>query len=235
MTTQRILMILPAWNEADSIGNVIGEIREVLPTVDILVVDDGSTDKTAQLAAEAGAKVAKLPYNLGVGGARRLGYKYAREHGYDVAVQFDSDGQHDPRYVPALVAALDSADLVIGARFAGEGDYQARGPRRWAMSLLSGVLSRVAKHKLTDTTSGLRVVARPLIDVYATWYPVEYLGDTIDTLAHVARGGYRVVQVPVTMRPRAGGVASANPFKSTVYLGRAVLVIVMALLRKRDV
>jgi glycosyltransferase involved in cell wall biosynthesis len=235
VTTQRILIIIPAWNEADLIGNVIGEIREVLPAVDILVVDDGSTDKTARLAAEAGATVAKLPYNLGVGGARRLGYKYAQEHDYDVAVQFDADGQHDPRYVPALVAGLETADLVIGARFAGEGDYKARGPRRWAMTILSAILSRVAKHKLTDTTSGLRVVGRPLIDVYAKWYPVEYLGDTIDTLAHVARCGYRVIQVPVTMRPRAGGVASANPLKSTVYLMRAFVVIVMALLRRRDV
>src|SRR5205085_9425147 len=120
---KRVLIIMPAWNEAEAIADVITEVKGELPGVDILVVDDGSADNTADTAASAGAVVAKLPYNLGVGGAMRTGYRYARDHGYDVAIQVDADGQHDPRYVPKLVDALDEHDMVIGARFAGVGDY----------------------------------------------------------------------------------------------------------------
>ncbi len=157
---KRVLIIMPAWNEAGSIADVDPEVRGELPDVDVLVVDDGSTDDTAAKAGSAGATVARLPFNLGVGGAMRIGYRYAFDHGYDVAIQLDADGQHDPRYVPKLVDALDEADLVIGARFAGEGDYTVRGPRRWAMQMLSFVISRVAKTKLTDTTSGFRACNR---------------------------------------------------------------------------
>src|SRR5207253_11274259 len=134
-----------------SIAEASTEVKGELPGVDILVVDDGSSDDTAIKAGGAGAVVAKLPYNLGVGGAMRTGYRYARDHGYDVAIQVDADGQHDPRYVPKLLDALTEADLVIGARFAGVGDYRVRGPRRWAMTMLSLVLSRLAHTRLSDT------------------------------------------------------------------------------------
>lgn len=116
---KKVLIIIPAWNEAGSIADVVTEVRGELPGVDIIVVDDGSQDDTALRAADAGAIVARLPFNLGVGGAMRTGYRYARDHGYDVAIQVDADGQHDPRYIPKLVDALDDHDLVIGARFAG--------------------------------------------------------------------------------------------------------------------
>ncbi len=228
----RVLIVVPAWNEADSIGGVIAELRDELPGVDVLVVDDGSTDDTAALAAAAGALVSRLPINVGVGGARRLGYRYGHEHGYDAVIQIDADGQHDPRYVPAMLAALDEADLVIGARFAGEGEYLVRGPRRWAMTLLSAVLSRVARTRLTDTTSGLRATGRRLTELYATWYPAEYLGDSVETLVHAARRGYRVRQVPVTMRPRLAGTPSHSPLRSTVYLGRAVVILLLSLVRR---
>ena len=128
---RRVLVVIPAVNEASSIAEVVSEVRGELAGVDVLVVDDGSTDDTGARAAAAGATVARLPYNLGVGGAMRTGYRYARDHGYEVAIQVDADGQHDPRYVPKLVDALAEADLVIGARFAGEGDYRVRGPRAW--------------------------------------------------------------------------------------------------------
>lgn len=208
---KRTLIIIPALNESGSIADVVGEVRGELPGVDVLVVDDGSTDRTAAVAAAAGAKVAKLPYNLGVGGAMRLGYRYARDHDYEVAIQIDADGQHDPRYVPKLVDLLDDNDLVIGARFAGEGDYMVRGPRRWAMVMLSAVLSRVAHTKLTDTTSGFRAANRRVIEMFATWYPAEYLGDTVETLVHTARRGYRIRQVPVAMRKRMAGTPSHSP------------------------
>ncbi|MBM7495008.1 MULTISPECIES: glycosyltransferase family 2 protein [Micromonospora] len=229
---KRVLIIIPAFNESGSIADVVGEVRGELPGVDVIVVDDGSADRTAAVAAAAGARVAKLPYNLGVGGAMRVGYRYARDHDYDVAIQIDADGQHDPRYVPKLVDLLDETDLVIGARFAGEGDYNVRGPRRWAMVMLSGVLSRVAHTKLTDTTSGFRAANRRVIDMFATWYPVEYLGDTVETLVHTARRGYTIRQVPVAMRKRMAGTPSHSPAKAMIYLGRAFAVLTLALIRR---
>lgn len=230
---KRVLLILPAWNEAEGLPFILKEIQEKLPGVDTLVVDDGSEDDTARVATAAGATaVARLPYNLGVGGAMRLGYRYAYEHDYDVAIQCDSDGQHDPGYVPSLVQALDSADLVIGARFAGEGAYQVRGPRAWAMKLLSGVLSRVARTRLTDTTSGFKACNRQMIALFAHWYPVEYLGDTIEALVGAVRCGFTVRQIPVAMRDRTTGTPSASPLKATIYLGRAGFVLMLAMIRR---
>ncbi|GAA0394931.1 glycosyltransferase family 2 protein [Micromonospora gifhornensis] len=229
---KRLLVIIPALNEAGSIADVVREIRGELPGVDVLVVDDGSADRTAAVAVAAGARVARLPYNLGVGGAMRLGYRYAHDHDYDVAVQIDADGQHDPRYVPKLVDLLDDYDLVIGARFAGEGDYAVRGPRRWAMGMLSVVLSGLAGTTLTDTTSGFRAANRRMIEMFARWYPAEYLGDTVETLVHAARRGYRIQQVPVAMRRRMAGTPSHSPAKAMIYLGRALAVLTLALIRR---
>jgi glycosyltransferase involved in cell wall biosynthesis len=232
INSKRVLIVVPAFNEEGAIAGVIDEIRGELPGVDVLVVDDGSGDATVREARSAGALVACLPYNLGVGGARRLGFRYGRENDYDVVIQFDADGQHDPRYIPKLVDALDQADVVIGARFAGEGEYQVRGPRAWAMSVLSKVLSRMAKAPLTDTTSGFRAANRRGIDLYAAWFPVEYLGDTVETIVQAVRAGLTVRQVPVAMRPRIAGLPSHSPIKATVYLGRAFSVLVLALVRR---
>ena len=229
---RRVLIIVPAWNEVGSIAEVVREITGELPGTDVLVVDDGSGDGTARAASEAGAIVTRLPFNLGVGGAMRLGYRYARDAGYDVAVQIDADGQHDPRYVPKLIDGLQDASLVIGARFAGEGDYKVRGPRRWSMTLLSFALSWLARTKLTDTTSGFRACDRALIELFASWYPVEYLGDTVETVVRVVRLGYRVRQVPVAMRQRFAGVPSKSPVKALVYLGRALFALLLALCRR---
>lgn len=229
---QRVLIMIPAWNEAASISEVVAEIRGELPETDVLVIDDGSTDDTALAARRAGAAVVRLPFNLGVGGARRLGFRYAKAHGYQVAVQIDADGQHDPRYVPKLIDGLQEASLVIGARFAGEGDYRAAGPRRWGMQVLSFVLSKMARQRLTDTTSGFRACDRSLIELFADWYPVEYLGDTVETTVRVVRLGYKVKQVPVAMRQRYGGTPSKSPVKAVMYLGRAFLSLVLAVTRR---
>lgn len=229
--SKRVLIIVPAMNEEESIGKVIAEVRAEVPGADVLVVNDGSTDHTAQVAAAAGAIVTTLPYNLGVGGAMRLGYRYAERYGYDVAIQIDADGQHDPRYVPALIAALDDADLVIGARYAGEGDYRMRGPRRWAAVLLSIVLSRLARTRLSDTTSGFRAANRAQIERFARWYPVEYLGDTVEMVVRTIRKGHRVRQVPVAMRQRQGGSAT-SPIKATIYLFRAAFTLLLAFVRR---
>ena len=227
----RTLIVLPALNEEDSVAAVVREVREKLPGVTCLVVDDGSTDRTAERAASAGAVVASLPYNIGVGGAMRLGFVYALEQGFDNVVQVDADGQHDPANVLSLVAALATNDIVLGARFAGEGDYAVGGPRRWAMVFLASVLSRVAKTKLTDTTSGFRASGPRAVRLFAAHYPAEYLGDTIESLVIAARSGCRIAQVPVSMRKRTTGTPSHNPVKSAVYLGRAGLALIFALLR----
>lgn len=229
---RRVLVIVPAWNEAAGLAAVLKELRTAVPWADVLVVDDGSTDLTAATARTAGALVARLPYNLGVGGAMRTGYRYALDHGYDAAVQVDADGQHDPAYVPALLAALDTADLVVGARFAGVGDYRVRGPRRWTMRLLSLVLSPLAGTRLTDSTSGFRACNGDLIAFFARWYPAEYLGDTVESMVGALRRGYHVCQVPVAMRPRAAGAPSQSAGRALVYLARTGLVLLLALTRR---
>ncbi len=227
----RTLVVMPALNEEASVAGVVHEVFTALPGVGCLVVDDGSIDATAERARAAGATVASLPFNLGVGGAMRLGFKYALEHGYDNVVQIDSDGQHDPRTVPALLEALGSADLVIGARFAGEGEYVVRGPRRWAMKLLAFILSRTARTRLTDTTSGLKASGPQAVRLFAEHYPAEYLGDTIESLVIAARSGCVIKQIPAAMRPRAGGTPSHHPVKAALYLGRAGVALVFALVR----
>ena len=234
MTRQlRVLVVIPAWNEEASITGVVQEVQRTLADADVLVVDDGSTDQTGSRAREAGAIVARLPYNLGVGGAMRLGFRYAVKGDYDAVVQIDADGQHDPAFVPQLLDRIVAgADLVIGARFAGVGDYAARGPRRWAMALLSIVLSHIAGTRLTDSTSGMRATSRRLIELFARQYPVEYLGDTVETLAMAARRDFRIEQVPVAMRVRATGKPSHAFGMATVYLGRALIVLVLSLIRR---
>lgn len=225
-------MIMPAWNEEETIGATIAEIRANVPWVDVLVVNDGSQDSTSAIAKRAGAIVMDLPYNLGVGGAMRAGYTYARKHDYDYAIQVDADGQHDPRDIPAVLEGLKHADISIGARFAEKGNYKASGPRWWAMVVLAKVLSHLGKTRLTDATSGFRAANRRAIEQYVRHFPAEYLGDTIDSLVVAVRSGLTVTQVPVEMRPRQGGTPSAAPWKAAVYLFRAMFSMFLALTRK---
>ena len=231
---RRVLIVLPAFNEEESIGATLDEIGRVLENVTCLVVNDGSVDATAQIANERGAAVATLPFNLGVGAAMRFGFRYALHHGFDTVIQLDSDGQHDPKYVPKLLAQLEEFDIAIGARFAGEGDYTVSGPRWWAMVLLSKVLSRTAHTKLTDTTSGLRASGPRAVELFARDYPAEYLGDTVESLVTALRAGLQVTQVPVAMRARTGGQPSQNAWRSTVFLVRALVALVFAYVRPRE-
>ncbi|CAD5993188.1 glycosyltransferase family 2 protein [Agreia sp. COWG] len=225
------LIVMPAFNEEEAVGDVVREILAAYPTITCLVVNDGSTDRTAAVAQAAGATVTSLPFNLGVGGAMRVGFKFALERGYRNVVQIDSDGQHDPAGLPELIEALASADLVLGARFAGTGEYAVTGPRKWAMLLLSGILSKLARTRLTDTTSGFRASGPRAVRLFAAHYPAEYLGDTVESLVIATRADLTVAQVGVAMRPRAGGTPSHNPFKAAIYLGRAVMALFIALLR----
>jgi len=228
-----LLIIIPALNEEKSLPAVLADLHAQVPEADLLVVDDGSTDGTAEVARQGGALVLRLAYNLGVGGAMRAGYRFAQREGYAAAVQVDADGQHDPAQVRELVALLDAgeADVVIGARFAGRGSYTVRGPRRWAMTVLSGVLSRIAHTRLTDTTSGFRAANRAAIRQFAADYPAEYLGDTVEALVIACRAGLVVRQVPVSMRPRQAGEPSHDPWRAAVFLGRAVLAVLSAVSR----
>lgn len=231
--SERTLIIMPAWNESKNVGNTVREILDQFEQYDVVVVDDGSTDGTAQVARAAGARVLVLPFNMGVGGAMRTGFTFAQRHGYQRAIQVDADGQHNPRDIPTVLAGLEHADISIGARFADVGDYQARGPRRWAMVFLASVLSRVAKTRLTDVTSGFRAANRRAIDQYVHYYPAEYLGDTVDSLVSALHSGLSVTQVPVAMRPRAHGRPSQNFVGSTIYLLRSVFALSLALMRGR--
>ena len=228
---ERTLIVMPAFNEEEAVRQVVLEVLEKLPGVSCLVVDDGSSDRTIEEARAGGALVARLPFNLGVGGAMRVGFRYAIEHGFDNVVQVDSDGQHDPANVYALLDSLQTADLVLGARFAGEGTYTVRGPRRWAMVVLSTFLSSTARTKLTDTTSGFRASGPRAVRLFAEHYPAEYLGDTIESLVIAARAKCVITQVPVSMRVRAGGKPSHDPFKAAAYLGRASMALLFALMR----
>ncbi|MFC4614997.1 glycosyltransferase family 2 protein [Cellulomonas algicola] len=242
-SVDRALIVIPAWNEEAALPGVLAEVRAVcasrpeLASTDVLVVSDGSRDRTAELARAAGVAVLDLPINLGVGGAMRAGFKYAVRAGYTQVVQLDADGQHDPRAITDLMAAAreHDADLVIGARFAGAGTYEARGPRRAAMRVLAGVLSRVTRTRLTDATSGFKLARGRALPLFATEYPAEYLGDTVEALVLAARAGLTVRQVPVEMRERQGGQPSHGPLKATVFLLRAVLALVVALSRPSQV
>ena len=230
--TGRVLVVIPAFNEAGSVGTVVADVRDVLPLATILVVDDGSIDGTAAAARAAGAIVARLPFNLGVGGAMRTGYRFAERNGYEVAVQVDGDGQHDASYLPQLIDAVSQADVVIGARFAGEGDYAVRGPRVWAMRVLSRVVGRIVRAPLTDVTSGYRACSRRAIKVFSHHYPAEYLGDTVESLVIAHRAGLRVAQVPVAMRRRTTGLPSQSLLGSVTYLARACAALGFALIRR---
>lgn len=226
-----VLVVIPALNEEDSVGGVVDAVAAAVPDARCLVVDDGSSDATAARARQAGATVIVLPYNLGVGGAMRAGFRYARANGFRVVVQVDADGQHDPAAIPAMVGLLSDADLVIGARFAGVGDYGVRGPRRWAMRILASVLSRVARSSLTDVTSGFKAAGPRAVDLFAENFPAEYLGDTIEALVIGARAGLVITQTPVAMRRRQGGEPSHRPWKAAVYLMRACAAFVLAMMR----
>ena len=219
-------MANPAWNEEASIVDVIDKVRTHQPDVDILVVDDGSTDLTASCAQQAGATVISLPFNVGVGGAMRTAFLYAKREGYQALVQVDADGQHDPADLQRVLDGLADADIVVGTRFHPESMYFVGGPRRWAMVLLSKSLSFMNKGKISDPTSGFRSAGPKAIALFAVDYPADYLGDTVGSLAIAIRKGLVVHETPVTMYFRQFGRPSKNALWSALYLGRASLAII---------
>jgi glycosyltransferase involved in cell wall biosynthesis len=226
-----VLVVVPAYNEQASIADVLQEIRLAMPECEILVVDDGSTDRTAQIAARY-ATVARLPFNLGVGGAMRTGFKYAAAHSHDAVLQVDADGQHDPRQALALLERLDTSDIVIGTRFGVDTNYAVAVHRRAAMRVLAAVLSRVALTRLTDSTSGFRAHSKRAIHVFAQHYPCEYLGDTVESLVIARKSGLTISEVNVTMRARVTGRPSQGSVSSTAYVARALVTTALGLVRR---
>jgi glycosyltransferase involved in cell wall biosynthesis len=188
------------------------ELRALVPEHDVVVVDDGSTDATATVARNGGARVVPLPFNLGVGGAVRAGLRWAQRYDYDRAVVFDADGQHDAHGVAALLDALDDgADMAIGSRFADGADpYPVAWARANAMRFLRFVVRLVAHRRFTDVTSGFRAFDRPVLELLARSYPAEYLADTVEALLMVTYAGFRVDEVPIAMRPRTAGRPSSR-------------------------
>jgi glycosyltransferase involved in cell wall biosynthesis len=230
----RVLVIVPALNEERSVGGIVAETRGL--GYDVCVVDDGSTDATAAEAREAGATVLGVPLNLGVGGALRCGFRWALANGYDVAVQVDADGQHDPHEIAALLGAMreQDADLVVGSRFAeGAGAYEVRPARRFAMSLLARRAERATGTRVIDSTSGFRAIRRPLLDRFAANYPVEYLGDTVEALIEAGRAGAKIVEHPISASPRAHGSGSAGVLASTWYVARVLIAVELMHNRRR--
>jgi glycosyltransferase involved in cell wall biosynthesis len=201
-THPRTLMIVPAYNEAAKVAATIADLRANVPWADILVVDDGSADDTARQARQAGATVAMLPFNLGVGGAMQTGYLYAFQNNYDIAVQFDGDGQHCADQIPALIAGVESAqaDLVIGSRLLGPRTYKFSLMRWVGSRLLVGMVRLLTGLKVTDPTSGFRSASRPMIRFFSQHYPQAYLGDTVEALAMAAWHGMTIREVPAQMR-----------------------------------
>ncbi len=223
----RLLAIVPAFNEAPSLPGVVAAIRAGLPGCDVCVVDDGSTDGTAAAAAGLGATVLRCPLNLGIGGAVQLGYLWARARGYDAAVQVDGDGQHDPAFLPALLAPVLSgeADVAIGSRFLGEGGYRSTLLRRAGIRYLSGFLRLRCGVRVTDPTSGFRAAGRRAIALYADCYPPDYPEPEAIPLARRAR--LRIVEVPVRMAERRHGRSSISPWRSLYYLVKVSLALLL--------
>ena len=225
----RCLAIVPAFNEAASIAEVVSELRDVAPELEVLVVDDGSDDVTAPVAEEAGARVLRLPVNLGIGGAVQAGYLYAFERGFDLAVQVDGDGQHDAQELVRLLEPIRAgrADLVIGTRFAGKRSYRGPLARRIGIRLFAALVSLRVRQRLTDTTSGFRAVNRRGIKLFAADYPHDY--PEVESVVIAARGDLRLCEVPVAMRRRANGRSSITTWRSFYYVVKVLLALFVGL------
>ena len=223
----RVLIIIPALNEADSIGRVVRRIRDHMPDTPVLVVDDGSADDTAGEARSAGAKVLTLPYNLGIGGAEQAGFLYALDHNYDIVVRLDADGQHRPEEIPGLLESLerDGVDLVIGSRFVGESDYRAPFARRIGIRLFAALLSRICGQRLTDTTSGFRAAKRGAVAVMAQTHSCDY--PEIESLITLHKAGFLFAERPARMEHRAAGESSINALAAFYYVAKVLLAVLV--------
>ncbi len=231
----RRVAIVPAYNEEESIGRVVDELRAFDEGLEVLVVDDGSTDGTAEIARARGARVVSLPFNLGIGGAVQTGFRYAWEHDFDVAVRVDGDGQHAPAELDAVLAPVLSgeADVVVGSRFIGGDGYRSSRSRRVGIRLLALSVSALTRQRITDPTSGFQAANRKGIRLFAADYPHDY--PEAEAAVMVAKHALRLCEVPVAMRARETGQSSITAVRSVYYMVKVVLAIFVALFRRKVV
>ncbi|TML21776.1 MAG: glycosyltransferase family 2 protein [Actinobacteria bacterium] len=233
MTRTRIVAIVPALNEEGIIGKVVDEIRAVSPEIDVVVVDDASSDETAAVARSHGATVLRLPFNVGIGGAVQTGFRYALAEEYDRAVRLDGDGQHDAREIPKLLEPVErgEADLVIGSRFAeGEASYRPPFARRIGIRVFARLVSLLSGQHVTDTTSGFVALDRVGIELFAREYPHDY--PEVEATLVALRSGLRLAQVQVEMRERETGASSITFVRSLYYIVKVLLALLVSSLRR---
>lgn len=226
------LAIVPAYNEERAIGGVIDEIRAFDPSFDVVVIDDASHDHTAEAAAASGARVVRLPFNLGIGGAVQTGFRYAFDGDYDIVARVDGDGQHDPAELAQLLPVVlrGDADICVGSRFAGADGYRSSGVRRIGIRILAGTVSLLTGQKLTDTTSGFQVLNRRAIALFAQDYPHDYPEVEAAVMLHKHR--LRLAEAPVTMREREHGSSSITAMRSIYYMAKVLLAVLIGMFRR---
>jgi glycosyltransferase involved in cell wall biosynthesis len=235
-THPRCLAVVPAYNEGDNVANVVRALHRAAPDFDVVVIDDGSTDATTVRAEQAGARVVRLPFNLGIGGAVQTGFTYAREHDYQYMVQVDGDGQHDPAEIAALQAAMaqnPDVDMICGSRFATDTGYVAPISRRTGIHIFAFVLSRLVGQPVTDPTSGFRLYNRRAIQLFARDYPHDY--PEVEAVLMLHHHRLRMREIPVRMFQRGGGVSSIGSGKSAYYMLKVLLALFVGLARARPV
>ncbi len=228
----RRVAIVPARNEAACIADVVREIRAFDPGMEVVVVDDGSRDATGAVAAAAGARVVRLPFNLGIGGAVQTGFRYALERGFELAVRVDGDGQHDPAQLPALVRPVleGDADIVVGSRFAGPTGYRPPIARSLGIRVFARLVSVLVRQRLTDTTSGFQALNRRAMALFADDYPHDY--PEVEATVMLFRHRLRLVEVPAAMRERAAGASSITRTASVYYMAKVLLALFVGLFRR---
>ena len=230
----RVLVVMPAFNEEESIVGTLARIREALPEADLLVVSDCSADRTAEVAEISGARVVDLPCNLGYGGAVQAGFKYALARGYDAVIQMDADGQHDPGSARALLAPVlrGEADVAIGSRFLGQVGYRIPALRRVGMDVFGRIVTFVTRRRFSDPTSGYQAMNRKVLAFFARDnYPSDF--PDADTIILLVLAGFRVEEVPVVMRARVAGASMHSNLKAFYYVSKMMLAIFMVLVRRK--